>query len=121
VPANAALEAAETFDEVFIGAVRASHDAGTGGAAEAELLANWDTPDWQAAFEGRIRAFMTAVGTRLDEPGGFARIFALAESRRREFRTRPLAEFRLTTPVTNIPEDAALLEFTEDGHVREKP
>jgi hypothetical protein len=121
VPADAALEAAETFDEVFIGAVRASQDAGTGGAAEAELLANWDTPDWPAAFEARIRAFMAAAGTRLDEPGGFARIFALAESRRREFRTRPLAEFRLTTPVTNIPEDAAPLEFTEDGLVREKP
>jgi hypothetical protein len=44
----------------------------------------------------------------------------LAESRRREFRRRPLAEFRLTTPVTNIPENAPLLELTVDGRVVEK-
>ena len=31
-----------------------------------------------------------------------------------------LAEFRLTTPVTSIPEDAPLLEFGEDGSIRQK-
>jgi hypothetical protein len=54
----------------------------------------------------------------LDE---FAPVFLLAESRRREFRRRPLAEFRLTTPITNIPEDASLLEFSLDATVHEKP
>jgi hypothetical protein len=47
-------------------------------------------------------------------------VFQLAESRRREFRKRPLAEFRLTTPITNIAEDAELLEFAADGTVRPK-
>ena len=63
---------------------------------------------------------MNAVTATIDEPDRFARIFELAESRRREFRTRPLAEFRLTTPVTSIPEGAPLLEFSEDGSIREK-
>ena len=44
----------------------------------------------------------------------------MAESRRREFRTRPLAEFRLTTPVTNIPEEAPPLEFTPAGIIQSK-
>ena len=109
------------FDEVFITAVRAAVDAGTSGPAEREVLANWDTPDpWPPVFEARIRAFMTAVTETINQPDRFARIFELAEARRREFRTRPLAEFRLTTPVTNIPEEAPLLEFAEDGSIREK-
>ena len=47
----------------------------------------------------------------LATPAEFSKIFELAESRRREFRRRPLAEFRLTTPVTNIPDTAPLLEM----------
>jgi hypothetical protein len=122
VPAEASLAAPRAFDDVFIGAVRATDEAGTGGPAEAELLANWDLPDqvWQSAFEDRIRNFLGTVVGGLQAPATFARVFALAESRRREFRKRPLAEFRLTTPITNIPEDAPLLEFAEDGTVREK-
>src|SRR5436190_5437242 len=122
VPADATPGAAAQFDEVFIGAVRAAHDAGTGGPAEAELLGNWDTPDpvWPQEFEARIRTFMAAVAGSLDDPGRFLRVFELAESRRREFRTRPLAEFRLTTPVTNISVDAPLLEFAVDGRLQEK-
>ena len=50
----------------------------------------------------------------------FSKIFELAESRRREFRRRPLAEFRLTTPVTNIPDAAPLLEMDAAGIVRPK-
>jgi hypothetical protein len=122
VPAEALLDGPGGLDEVLINAARASHDAGTGGRAEAELLAAWDTPDpvWQQTFADRIRGFMTAVLDGINQPGRFARIFELAESRRREFRKRPLAEFRLTTPVTNIPDDAPFLEFTEDGGIREK-
>ena len=71
-------------------------------------------------FEDRIAQFVASVASTIDEPDCFARIFELAESRRREFRKRPLAEFRLTTPVTNIPEDAPLLEFADDGTVRQK-
>jgi len=121
VPGEAQVGAAAAFDDIFITAVRAAIDAGTAGPAEAELLANWETPDpWPPVFEARIRAFMNAVTATIDEADRFARIFELAESRRREFRKRPLAEFRLTTPVTSIPEDAPLLEFGEDGSIRQK-
>jgi hypothetical protein len=121
VPEAAPVGAAAVFDDVFITAVRAAVDAGTGGPAESELLANWETPDpWPPVFEARIRAFMNAVAATIDQPDRFARVFELAESRRREFRRRPLAEFRLTTPVTNIPEDAPLLEFAQDASIREK-
>jgi hypothetical protein len=121
VPGEARVGAAAAFDEIFITAVRAAVDARTAGPAEAELLANWETPDpWPAAFEARLRAFMDAVMATIGTADGFARCFELAESRRREFRKRPLAEFRLTIPVTNIPDDAPLLEFAEDGSIRQK-
>ena len=41
--------------------------------------------------------------------------FRLMEHRRRRFRRRPLAEFSLTTPRTNIPEDAPPLRMTPQG------
>ena len=41
--------------------------------------------------------------------------FRLAEYRRRRFRRRRLAEFNLTTPRTNIPEDAPPLQMTQQG------
>jgi hypothetical protein len=85
-------------------------------------LSNWRLPDneWRRAFAKRIEEFMAHIDERLKSATGFAEMFRLAESRRREFRRRPLAEFRLTTPVTNIPESAALLEMTADGRVLEK-
>ena len=121
VPADAELGAAAAFDDAFIAAVRAAIDAGQGGAAESELLANWTVSDeWPTVFEDRIAQFVTRVVSTIDDADYFAGIFELAESRRREFRKRPLAEFRLTTPVANIPEDAPLLEFADDGTVRQK-
>jgi hypothetical protein len=106
----------------FVAAVeRASADLPPN-SAEAEFLANWRLPDdqWQLSFTKRIEEFIGHIRERLNSAAGFADIFRLAESRRREFRRRPLAEFRLTTPMTNIPESALLLELTEDGRVRKK-
>jgi hypothetical protein len=89
---------------------------------ETEFLSNWRIPDsdWEHVFEKRIEKLMANVGERLSSATAFPDIFRLAEARRREFRRRPLAEFRLTTPATNIPEDAPLLELTADGRVVEK-
>jgi hypothetical protein len=122
VPADAGVNGAVQLDEVIITAARSTHEAGTGGRSEAELLANWDLPAhlWRQTFADRMQTFVETVAARINEPGVFDRLFELAESRRREFRRRPLAEFRLTTPVTNVPEDAPLLEFAEDGSIREK-
>ena len=90
------------------------------GSAEHDFLGNWRIDGWATVYEQRIEAFATTVSALCATPDGFARVFELAESRRREFRKRKLAEFRLTTPFTNIPESAPLLEFAPDGGVRPK-
>ena len=122
VPEESATGNPAAFDEAFVTAVSSSPDAGTPGTPAHELLANWNLPDtkWESEYARRIEAFMTAVTARCATSAGFTPVFQLAESRRREFRKRKLAEFRLTTPRTNIPEDAPLLEFAPDGAVRPK-
>jgi hypothetical protein len=119
-PASAATGQGDLTE--FVTAVERAAAALPPGSAEAEFLTNWRNPDneWQRAFEKRIEEFMANVRDRLNSPTAFVDIFRLAESRRREFRKRPLAEFRLTTPVTNIPEGARLLELTADGRIIEK-
>jgi hypothetical protein len=122
VPAEARLGDAAGFADALVAAIGGSAAAASNGSAEAEFLANWAIPDpeWRAACERRIETFAAAVSARCATPSSFAPVFELAESRRREFRKRKLAEFRLTTPTTNIPETAPLLEFEIDGTVRRK-
>jgi hypothetical protein len=122
VPEQGATGNAAAFDEAFVTAVGNSPGAGTAGTPAHELLANWNLPDtkWESAYARRIEEFMAAATARCATSAGFTPVFQLAESRRREFRKRKLAEFRLTTPRTNIPEDAPLLEFAPDGAVRPK-
>ncbi|HLM01536.1 MAG TPA: hypothetical protein VK400_10825, partial [Pyrinomonadaceae bacterium] len=87
-----------------------------------EFLANWRLPekDWKRAFEKRIEDYFEAVQEKSGTEEGFDGWTRLAESRRREFRGRPLAEFRLTTPFTNIPDAAPLLEMRADAAVQTK-
>jgi hypothetical protein len=120
VPRSAAIGQGDLAE--FVTAVERASEELPPGSPEAEFLANWRLPNdgWQRAFEKRIEEFMANVGARLSSAAAVPDIFRLAESRRREFRKRPLAEFRLTTPVTNIPESAASLEFSADGRVLEK-
>jgi hypothetical protein len=122
VPEQATPGNPATFDSAFVTAVTHSPDAGTPGTPEYELLANWNLPSssWESDYARRIEAFMRSVTARCATATDFTPVFQLAESRRREFRQRPLAEFRLTTPKTNIAEDAELLEFAPDGTVRPK-
>lgn len=89
---------------------------------EHEFLANWRLGDdrWQADFSARIERYFAALSARLATPDGFDDYVRLADSRRREYAKRPLQEFRLTIPTTNIPEAAPLLELAADGTVREK-
>jgi hypothetical protein len=122
VPEQATPGTAAGFDVEFVSAISNSAEAETPGSAEHELLTNWHlgASSWESEFARRIEAFVAAVSARCGNATGFAPIFQLAESRRREFRKRPLAEFRLTTPKTNIAEDAEFLEFAADGTVRPK-
>jgi hypothetical protein len=122
VPETAAAGNPAAFEGAFVTAVGSAPEAGTPGTPEHELLANWSLPDakWESEYARRIERFMASVTARCATAAGFTPLFQLAESRRREFRKRKLAEFRLTTPRTNIPEDAPLLEFAPDGTVRPK-
>ena len=117
VPDEAALSNPSGFAAVFVEAVKAVPAAIVPGRPEHEFLSNWALPEaeWRREYERRIEAFVQAVVPALATPAEFSKIFELAESRRREFRRRPLAEFRLTTPMTNIPDTAPLLEMDADG------
>jgi hypothetical protein len=92
------------------------------GSAEEEFLTYWNLADtdWAGALARRINDYMSHAHAALQSFDTFDPIFRLAESRRREFRRRPLFEFDLTTPITNIPADAPLLEMTPEATVRSK-
>ncbi len=107
---------------IVVGAVQAAAPSLPAAAPEHEFLALWNTPNdsWQSEYTARLQKYLDAVAARLATEAGFDDFFRLGESRRREFRRRPLAEFALTTPSTNIPEGAPLLEMAEDATVRPK-
>ena len=89
---------------------------------ELQFLNHWQLGTaWKTSFEARIEAYFSALKQRLQSQAGYDACVHLAESRRREFRRRPLSEFDLTLPVTNIPADAPLLQMFEDGSVGNKP
>ena len=94
----------------------------TVGSAEAEFLTHWNLSDdgWEIVHARRIEAYIDLVRAAMKSVDTFDPLFRLAESRRREFRRRPLFEFDLTTPITNIPSDAPLLEMTPTAAVRNK-
>jgi hypothetical protein len=93
------------------------------GSPEREFLDNWSLPEaeWRTAMEGRIEQYFQALAAKAATQEGFDGFVRLSDSRRREFRNRPLNEFGLTLPTTNISDDAPLLQMTEDGTVVSKP
>jgi hypothetical protein len=90
---------------------------------EVRFTDHWRLPDaeWRDVFAERIQGYITAVTVRIGTIQGFDDYVRLAESRRREFKSRQLNEFTLTLPVTNIPSDAPLLQMNQDGTISEKP
>jgi hypothetical protein len=90
---------------------------------EAQFADHWRLADteWRDVFAGRIQDYTTAVTVRIGTAQGFDDYVRLAESRRREFKSRRLNEFTLTLPVTNVPSDAPLLQMNHDGTISEKP
>jgi hypothetical protein len=89
---------------------------------EHEFLANWRLPeaDWKTTYEKRIEDYFIAIRAKVATEEGFDGFVRLADSRRREFSKRPLNEFQLTLPTTNIPEDSPFLEMSEEGTIRAK-
>jgi len=88
-------------------------------ASERDLVADLALPDtdWQAAFAARIERFMAAVQAQLDSDDGLLELMRLADSRRRAFRRRPLAEFDLSLPWTDIAPDAPFLRLDLEARV----
>jgi hypothetical protein len=111
--------AGEVLEARFVEAVTAAGAAPE--SPEQEFLANWSTPDFEEAFRARITDYFRALQEGMSRAEVVEGWFRLAEHRRRRFRRRPLAEFALTTPRTNIPEDAPALRMTTNGVVEELP
>ena len=117
-----AVTAANVSDDVaqqFVAAIEAIEATLPAESSEREFLANWRLPEdvWQQTFASRIEDYFANLQQLAATDAGFDGWTRLAESRRREFRKRPLAEFRLTTPTTNIPADAPTLSMNIDGTV----
>jgi hypothetical protein len=126
VPETAALDnAAGTISDIearFVAAVQAGEAGFPADGPEAEFLANWRLPEdaWKAEFAARIAGYFEKLRETARTENGFDGWVRLAESRRREFRGRRLFEFNLTTPTTNIPDTAPLLEMTAAGEAIKK-
>lgn len=110
-----------SLEERFINAITAAAEETTADSPEREFLGNWalGASEWKPEFERRIESYFSALAVQAATADGFDGFFRLAESRRRAFRRRPLAEFRLTTPMTNIPAAAPALRMRADGTVEE--
>jgi hypothetical protein len=118
VPEETLLDGGADFDNRFVAAVkRVAPDKGPD-SAEVEFARLWETPGWEAEFAERVSRYWTAVQSRLLTSEGFDAFFRLAESRRRQFRKRPLAEFGLTLPVATELDLPTFLEMTEQAQVR---
>jgi hypothetical protein len=124
VPASAAVDDPDAFEADYVGAVERSPRANVAGSPEHEFLAHWALADagqgWRAVFERRIEEFFVALTPALVTADGFSPLFELADSRRREFRQRKLAEFSLTLPFSTIPPNAPFLALTPAGRVVQK-
>ena len=106
----------------FVAAVEDVENAFEAGSPEKKFLENWRVSenDWKQIFEMQINDYAAKLSEKAQAEENFDNWVRLAESRRREFRRRPLAEFRLTTPTTNIPDAAPFLQMNSDGTVSEK-
>jgi phosphatidylserine/phosphatidylglycerophosphate/cardiolipin synthase-like enzyme len=117
---------AQALESSFVDSLRAAISAGENGAEksdspEREFLVNWETQDHESQFVLRITEYLRNLKTGMTDFDVVDGWFRLAEYRRRRFRRHHLAEFSLTTPRTNIPEDAAPLRMTAQGRIEEVP
>jgi hypothetical protein len=82
-----------------------------------EFLSYWDLGEggWKPHFQQLIESYFAALQRRAETRDGFFDFVRLAESRRRQFRRLPLAEFDLTMPRTNIPDNTPNLYMRGDA------
>jgi len=122
VPASAAVDA-QALDVAVSKAILAAAADDGDDTPEAEFAAHWELGPtaWEDAFADRIEAFLAKVVAKLDDADGCDEVFRLAESRRRDFRKRRLAEFGLSLPqAVAIAEDEPRLDMTEGADIVER-
>ena len=123
LPEQTGLTPRTNLDATLVPVLQAAATASPEDSPEREFVAHWDLGPtaWTAAFTKRIADYLQALVTRLATDAGSDDVFRLAESRRREFRRRPLAEFGLTLPVAvAIPANTRPLEMTERATIRNR-
>lgn len=121
VPASAGTTSGKNLDKTMVDAITAAAPATPVGSPERTFVEHWNLggDSWQPTYAQRLDTYLRAVAAKLGTDAGADEIFRLAESRRREFRQRPLAEFGLSLPqATAIPASAKPLEMTESAAVR---
>jgi hypothetical protein len=118
VPQRADLVGGTTL-EMHMRAAILSAAAAQPHSAAAEAAANLSLPEptWRDEFSGRLQSLCQAVQAKLDTDAGLKDLLLLTDSRRRSFRRRPFAEFDMTLPWANVPENAPLLRLMPDGTV----
>jgi hypothetical protein len=116
---NSASGVKSDIQTAFVAALEAAEPTLAADSPEKEFLNNWRLPadQWKKRFEQRIEVYFARLQEIASTSDAVDAWIRLAESRRREFRRRPLAEFRLTTPTTNIAENAPTLVMIADGTV----
>jgi hypothetical protein len=90
------------------------------GSPEATFVANWKLGEegWKEEFTKRLNDYYAALTTRLATPEGFADIFRLAESRRRQVRDLELSEGRpLLFADSNFAPPDPPLTMSPDGSI----
>jgi hypothetical protein len=118
VPDESVLDGGANFENHLVAAVKRVAPDKAPDSAEVEFARLWETHDWDAEFAERVNRYWAAVQSRLLTSEGFGAFFRLAESRRRQFRKRPLAEFGLTLPIATALDLPTFLEMTEQAQVR---
>jgi hypothetical protein len=119
VPDEARADGGGDLDARFSAALRASPASAVAGSPEAEFLGWWNMSDdgREQEMARQLDDYWTALTSKLASDDGFDGVFRLAESRRRQFRERPLAEFGLTLAVATALDIPVPLIMTTSGEV----
>ncbi|MBG0792335.1 hypothetical protein IYY11_02525 [Methylocystis sp. H62] len=105
------------IEMIMLSAMREAAPFEEPGSAARLLLADLELDDWRSTFSQRLTAYLRCVQARIDTAAGVDDYFKLLDARRRAFRDRPIAEFDLSLPSSNIPASEPDLIMLPDGSV----
>lgn len=119
VPQQASLSGTATLEATMRTAIVTAAATAPNGAPARVAADNLALPaaDWRDVFAKRLIDLTAAVQSQLDTDSGLESLMLLADSRRRAFRRRPIAEFDMTLPWADVGDDAPFLKLQIDGTV----